>query len=223
LKKHILEVDSVRKQFDNKLVVSDVYLKCETNEIIGLLGRNGSGKSTLLKIIFGIVSAENKCIRIDGVVKNKVYQLLKEISYLHQEQFIPNHLSVKKAIFLSISIEKTAGFLEDTMIQSILDKKIKYLSSGELRYLEIKLVLYNSSKFVLLDEPYNGLSPIMVEKVNQLIKDNSSKKGIVITDHDYENVIGISTQLLLMKEGKVHIVKDKMDLMEKGYLSSRMV
>jgi ABC-type cobalamin/Fe3+-siderophores transport system ATPase subunit len=56
-----------------------------------------------------------------------------------------------------------------------------------------------------------------------LIKDNSSKKGIVITDHDYENVIGISTQLLLMKEGKVHIVKDKMDLMEKGYLSSRMV
>lgn len=223
MKKHILEVDSVRKQFDNKLVVSDVYLKCETNEIIGLLGRNGSGKSTLLKIIFGIVSAENKCIRIDGVVKNKVSQLLKEISYLHQEQFIPNHLTVKKAISLSISIEKMADFLEDTMIQSILDKKINYLSSGELRYLEIKLVLFNSSKFVLLDEPYNGLSPIMVEKVNQLIKDNSSKKGIVITDHDYENVIDVSTQLLLMKEGKVHIVKGKMDLMEKGYLSSRMV
>ncbi|TRX38069.1 ATP-binding cassette domain-containing protein [Flavobacterium sp. ZT3R18] len=223
MKKHILEVDSVRKQFDSKLVVSDVYLKCETNEIIGLLGRNGSGKSTLLKIIFGIVSAENKCIRIDGVVKNKVSQLLKEISYLHQESFIPNHFTVKKAISLSVSIEKIADFLEDTMIQSILDKKINYLSSGELRYLEIKLVLFNSSKFVLLDEPYNGLSPIMVEKVNQLIQDNSSKKGIVITDHDYENVIGISTQLLLMKEGKVHTVKNKMDLMERGYLSSRMV
>lgn len=223
MKKHILEVDSVRKHFDYKLVVSDVYLKCETNEVIGLLGRNGSGKSTLLKIIFGIVSAENKCIRIDGFVKNKVSQLLNEISYLHQESFIPNHFTVKKAISLSISIEKTADFLEDTMIQSILDKKINYLSSGELRYLEIKLVLFNSSKFVLLDEPYNGLSPIMVEKVNQLIKDNSSNKGIVITDHDYENVIGISTQLLLMKEGKVHAIKDKMDLMEKGYLSSRMV
>jgi ABC-type multidrug transport system ATPase subunit len=223
LKKHILEVDSVRKQFDNKLVVSDVYLRCETNEIIGLLGRNGSGKSTLLKIIFGIVSAENKCIRIDGVVKNKVSQLHKEISYLHQESFIPNYFTVKKAISLSISIEKMTDFLEDTMIQSILNKKINYLSSGELRYLEIKLVLFNSSKFVLLDEPYNGLSPIMVEKVSQLIKDNSSKKGIVITDHDYENVISISTQLLLMKEGKIHTVKDKMNLMEKGYLSSRMV
>ena len=223
MKKHILEVDSVRKQFGNKLIVSDVYLKCETNDVIGLLGRNGSGKSTLLKIIFGLVSAENKCIRIDGVVKTKVSQLLKDISYLDQESFIPIHFTVRKAISLSISIEKTAGFLADTMIQSIFDKKINYLSSGELRYLEIKLVLFNSSKFVLLDEPYNGLSPIMVEKVNQLIKDNSSKKGIVITDHDYENVIGISTQLLLMKEGKIHTVKDKMDLMEKGYLSSRMV
>jgi ABC-type multidrug transport system ATPase subunit len=223
LKKHILEVDSIRKEFDNRLVVSDVYLKCETNEIVGLLGRNGSGKSTLLKIIFGIVSAENKCIRIDGVVKNKESLLLNEISYLHQEQFIPNHFSVKKAVFLSISIENRTEFLDDIAIQSILDKQINYLSGGELRYLEIKLVLFNSSKFVLLDEPYNGLSPIMVEKVNQLIRDNSSRKGIVITDHDYENVIGISTQLLLMKEGKIHTVKNKMDLMEKGYLSSRMV
>ena len=71
MKKHILEVDSFQKYFGDKLVVSDVYLKCETNDIIGLLGRNGSGKSTLLKIIFGIVNANNKSVRIDGIVKNK--------------------------------------------------------------------------------------------------------------------------------------------------------
>jgi len=222
LRSHILEVDSIRKHFDYKLVISDVYLKCVSNDIIALLGRNGSGKSTLLRIIFGIVSAENKYIRIDGIVKNKTASLLDEISYLHQESFIPSHLSVKKAIFLSISFEKRICFLEDSLIQSILSKKISYLSSGELRYLEIKLVLFNSSKFVLLDEPYNGLSPIMIEKVNQLIKDNSLKKGIVITDHNYENVIRISTQLLLMKDGKIHAIKDKNELVEKGYLSLRM-
>jgi ABC-type multidrug transport system ATPase subunit len=216
-------VDSVRKHFVNKVVISDVYLKCETNEIIGLLGRNGSGKSTLLKIIFGIVSAENKCIRIDGVVKNKRAQWLQEISYLSQDSFVPKHLSVIKTISLSICAEQRNAFLEDSMIQSILNNTINCLSSGELRYLEIKLVLFNSSKFVLLDEPYNGLSPVMIEKINLLIVNNSSKKGIVITDHDYENVIRISTQLLLMKEGKIHIVKDKIDLIEKGYLSARMV
>jgi ABC-type multidrug transport system ATPase subunit len=219
LSKHILEVDSVRKLFDNKLIVSDVYLKCETSNIIGLLGRNGSGKSTLLKIIFGIVSAENKCIRIDGTVRNKTSKVLKEISYLHQEQFIPNYFQVKKAISLSIGVLEKEEFLDDNLIQSIFNKKISQLSSGELRYLEIKLVLYNSSKFVLLDEPFNGLSPLMVEKVIQLIKENSFKKGIIIKDHDYENVMAIATQLLLMKEGKIHTIKDKTDLVEKGYLS----
>lgn len=223
MSKHILEVDSVRKLFGNKLVVSDVYLKCETSNIIGLLGRNGSGKSTLLKIIFGIISAENKCIRIDGTVQNKTAEILKEISYLHQEQFIPSYFSVKKAISLSIENWEEEEFLNDNLIQSIFNKKISHLSSGELRYLEIKLVLYNSSKFVLLDEPFNGLSPLMVEKTMQLIKENSFKKGIIITDHDYENVMTIATHLLLMKDGKIHMIKGKSDLIEKQYLSPSMI
>ena len=98
MKKHILEVDSVQKRYDTQSILSDVYLKCETNDIIGLLGRNGSGKSTLLKIIFGIENADFKFVRIDGVVKTKTSALFNEISYLSQDNFIPNQLSVKKAI-----------------------------------------------------------------------------------------------------------------------------
>jgi ABC-type multidrug transport system ATPase subunit len=218
LKKHVLEVDSVQKQLNSKWILSDVYLKCETNDIIGLLGRNGSGKSTLLKIIFGIIPSDNKCIRINGIVKNKTSDLLQEVSYLSQEKFIPNYLTVKKAIYLSVEPEREQNFYDDEMIQSITDKRIKQLSGGELRYLEIKILLSKSSKFVLLDEPYNGLSPLMVEKINQLIKDNSFQKGIIITDHDYENIIRISNQLLLLKNGKIHHLKDETELIEKGYL-----
>lgn len=220
MKKHILEVDGIQKKFNERIILSDVYLKCETSEIIGLLGRNGSGKSTLLKIIFGIESAPNKCIRIDSVSKNNENSLLKEISYLSQEQFIPNHLSVKKAILLSVDKQKITFFYEDEFIQSILNKRIHQLSSGELRYLEIKIVLFNPSKFVLLDEPYNGLSPIMADVVNELIKVNSAGKGIIVTDHNYLNVIRISTQLVLIKDGKTHCIKDKAELVDKGYLTS---
>lgn len=220
MKKHILEVDGIQKSFNGKVVLSDVYLKCETSEIIGLLGRNGSGKSTLLKIIFGIVSAPNKCIRIDSVSRNNSNSLSKEISYLHQEQFIPNHLSVKKAISLSIDKQNIKSFCEDKFIKTLLNKKISHLSSGELRYLEIKIVLFNSSKFVLLDEPYNGLSPLMAEVVNEMINENSHKKGIVITDHNYQNVIKISTRLVLIKEGKTHQISENAELIEKGYLTS---
>ena len=218
MKKHILEVDGIQKKYNDRVILSDVYLKCETSQIIGLLGRNGSGKSTLLKIICGTISAPNKCIRIDFVSKNNDNNVFKDISYLSQEQFIPNHLSVKKAIVLSIDKQKIKFFCEDEFIQSIFGKRISYLSGGELRYLEIKIVLFNSSKFVLLDEPYNGLSPIMVDVVNELIKENSEKKGIVITDHNYKNVIKISTQVVLIKDGKTHYIRNNAELVEKGYL-----
>ena len=69
LRKYILEVDGIQISYNGKVLLSDVYLKCETTEIIGLLGRNGSGKSTLLKIIFGLISAPDKCIRVDGISK----------------------------------------------------------------------------------------------------------------------------------------------------------
>ena len=205
------------------MVVSDVYLKCETNDVIGLLGRNGSGKSTLLKIIFGIISANSRFVRIDGISKHNSSQLLNEISYLPQDNFIPSHFLVKKAISLSINKEEILSFYEDKMIQSIQNKKIHHLSSGELRYLEIKLILFNPSKFVLLDEPYNGLSPIIVDKVNQLINDNFCRKGIIISDHNYENVINVSNKLMLMIDGNLHYLKDKNELVEKGYLTDGMI
>ncbi|KIA98200.1 ABC transporter [Flavobacterium sp. KMS] len=223
MKRHILEIDSVKKSFGEKIILSDVYLQCETNDIIGLLGRNGSGKSTFLKIIFGVISADFKFVRIDGVMKTKTRELMSEISYLSQDNFIPNVFSVKKAIRLSIAKERIDSFCNDEMIQVITDKKISHLSGGELRYLEIKLVLENSSKFVLLDEPYNGLSPLMIEKVNQLIIMNSCKKGIIISDHNYRNVISISTRLVLIKDGKLNHLKDKNELIEKGYLSPEMI
>jgi ABC-type lipopolysaccharide export system ATPase subunit len=221
--KSILEVDSVQKQYNGKIIVSDVYLKCETTDIIGVLGRNGSGKSTLLKIIFGIVTADFKFVRIDGTVKSKTSNLLNQISYLPQDNFIPDLFSVKKTILLSITKDKLKEFYADKMIQSMLNKKIKHLSGGELRYLEIKLILNTPSKFVLLDEPYNGLSPLMVEKINGLITSISNEKGIVITDHNYENVIKVSTKLVLMKEGKLHHLKSKNELVEKGYLKPGMI
>ena len=219
---HILEADSIQKSYANKLILSDVYLKCHTGEIMGLLGRNGSGKSTLLKIIFGIVAADFKFIRIDGAIKSQTAHLLKEISYLNQDSFIPQNLSVAKAISLSIMPDKIDGFYNDAMIEAIKNKKVAHLSSGELRYLEIKIVLSKDSKFALLDEPYNGLAPMMIDQINALVIANSASKGIIITDHNYENVIKVSTRLVLMHDGKTRHLGDKNQLVDFGYLREGM-
>jgi ABC-type multidrug transport system ATPase subunit len=223
LEKHVLEIDSVQKSYNFKLVLIDVYLKCETNDVIGVLGRNGSGKSTLLKIIYGIIDADFKHVLVDGILKNKNSQLIKEISYLDQDDFIPGHFTVKKAITLSIDKKDSVEFLNDDFIKTILNKKISQLSGGELKYLEVKLVLSNDSNFVLLDEPYKGLSPILIDKINQLIIENSKNKGIIITDHKYLNVIKVSNRLVLMKSGAIYNLKDKSELINHGYLNEGVI
>ncbi len=220
MKKHILEISGIQKKFGEKTILSDVFLKCETSEIIGLLGRNGSGKSTLLKIVAGLESVPDRCVRINSVSLNTKNVLLNEVSYLDQDRFIPNHLSVQKAISLAIDKEERASFCDDDFIQNLLKKKIKHLSTGELRYLEIKMVLSNASLFVLLDEPYNGLSPLMIEMINEMLRASLNKKGIIITDHNYQNVIKIANRLVLIKDGKTHQIKEKNELIEKGYLTS---
>ncbi|WP_349293675.1 ATP-binding cassette domain-containing protein [Flavobacterium marginilacus] len=176
-----------------------------------------------LKIIFGIESADFKFVRIDGSVKTKTKDLFNEISYLPQDNYIPKVFSVKKAIELSVTKDRISEFYTDQLINTMVEKKIAHLSGGELRYLEIKIILNNSSKFILLDEPYNGLSPLMVEKVNELIMENSKIKGIIISDHNYENVIKVSNRLILLKEAKAHHLLCKEELIEKGYLKKGML
>jgi len=219
LNKHILEIGGIQKSFSNKLLLSDIYLKIQTGEIIGLLGRNGSGKSTLLKIIFGIIPASGKSIFIDRISKNNS-SVLNQISYLCQNQFIPNHFSIFKTISLSIDKQNVALFCEDDFLKPLLNQKIRDLSFGELRYLEVKLILFSNSKFALLDEPFSGLSPKMIEIVVELIKENALQKGIFITDHNYRNVMDIATDLLLLKDGKLHKINEKAELFQKEYLIS---
>ncbi|KAF2332708.1 ATP-binding cassette domain-containing protein [Flavobacterium nitrogenifigens] len=223
MKKHILEISGIQKSFNDKLLLSDIYLKLETGQIIGLFGRNGSGKSTLLKIIFGIVPALDKSIFINGISKNNSSVLLNEIRYLHQNQFIPNHFSVFQTIRLSVDKQKIFVFCEDDFLKPLLNQKIKDLSFGELRYLQVKLMFFNQSKFVLLDEPFSGLSPKMIEIIMLLIKENSEEKGIILTDHNYKSVIGIATDLRMLKEGKLRVINKKAELVSEGYLANSTI
>ncbi|WP_428224010.1 ATP-binding cassette domain-containing protein [Flavobacterium sp.] len=221
--KGLLEVDSVQVRYAGRLVVSDVYLQCQAGQIVGLLGRNGSGKSSLLKAVFWAIPADYKFVRVNGQVIQSIADAMKTISYLPQDSFLPEYLTVKKVVHLSIDKAVIPQFLDDTMMQQIYDKKVKHLSGGELRYLEIKLVLHNPSSFVLLDEPYNGLSPLMKEKINTLLVQEVKQKGIIITDHDYQNVLNVANTIILMKNGKTHPIQNTNELISEGYSLSGML
>lgn len=213
---HILEVDSVQKYFGERSILTDVYLQCRTGEIIGLLGRNGCGKSTLMQIIFGTLDAQ-KFIRIDGTIYEEPYKTKDLIAYLPQHDFIPKYLSVKKAAHLYLG-KKTEHFLDDAVLKPLSNHKIGALSGGEIRYLEVKLLLNTPSRFILLDEPFSGVSPVMVEQIQKLILEKSPEKGIILSDHDYRNVLKITSRCCLIHQGSIKAIAGKEDLVRWGYI-----
>lgn len=215
---NLLEIDSVVKSFDMHVVLTDIYLKCRTGDIIGMLGRNGTGKSTLMKILFGTLRADTKFIRIDGKVYNQPYKTINEICYLPQDSFLPKHLSIEKTIELYLGKNQVQNFLEDPILQKLNTSKISYLSGGELRYLEIKLLLHTDCKFILLDEPFNGVSPILVGEIKKLILKTSEFKGIILTDHDYRNVLNVANRFCMIYDGGIKRIDDKEELVRWGYI-----
>jgi ABC-type lipopolysaccharide export system ATPase subunit len=220
---HILEVDSVNFSIGERKILSDIYLKCQTGEIVGVFGRNGSGKSSLMKIIFGTLIPQFKVVRIDGKYLKTPYLEPKGISFLTQDDFIPKHLSVRKAIDLFLAKYQIECFLQDDFIEKIIDSKISTLSGGESKYVHVKLILSINSKFSLIDEPFSGVSPIMVERIISLIQEASTDKGIIITDHNYRNVLTLSTQIYHIKDGYGKMLNHPMDLIAQGYLKEGML
>jgi lipopolysaccharide export system ATP-binding protein len=212
----LLEVDSVIKSYDLRQILTDVYVKCVSGDIIGLLGRNGIGKSTMLKIIFGTLVADNKFIRINQQVIDKPYLKKDLINYLPQDGFLPVNMTVKQVVGLYFN--DSTIILDDDILKNVINTRISNLSGGEGRYLEIKMLLFSKSKFVLLDEPFNGVAPILIDSIKDLIKEQSISKGIILTDHDYRNVLDVANKYYLMFDGGLKEITDKSELIDWGYI-----
>lgn len=213
-----LHVDSVMKNYGRRQLLTDIYLNCEQGEIVGLLGRNGSGKSTLLEIIFSSKSADGKFIRIgDKVIKNlsNAHNLIK---YLPQDSFLPNHLKVRKIISVFSDGQNEAIIKEHSLIVPMLNKKCYELSGGEKRLLEIYLIIYSNAKYVLIDEPFNGIAPLYKESIKNLIREQSKNKGFIITDHDYRNILDLATKVILLHDGGTKEITEIEELKFWGYI-----
>lgn len=208
-----LYIDSVQFNYSShQQLLTGAYLKCRIGDIVGLLGRNGSGKSTFMKIIFGSLKAHHSYLMINGKRTNKAY-LTKKISYLPQDSFLPTHEKVKTIIRLLVDDQQIRSkLLEDIRIKSLTDRKIHQLSGGELRYLEVCLLMHQPTDFILLDEPFTGLEPMHIEHIVSLILHFKQTKGIVISDHNYRNVLDIATQILLLQNGACRQITNEKEL-----------
>ncbi|RAI94937.1 MutS-related protein [Algoriphagus yeomjeoni] len=216
---HSLEVDSIIKSFGQKHLLTDIYLKCATGEVIGILGRNGTGKSTLLQIIFGSVETENKSIRVDGKPLSKAYSTGDKIAYLPQGNFLPKNITVSGVIRTFIPDEtRRSSVKANIRVEPLLKKKINSLSGGEKRYLQVLLILNLPTAFALLDEPFSQVEPLYRAEIKALIDLHKQEKGIIITDHDYVNLMDVSDKTFLLTGGALKPIQDRKQLIEYNYL-----
>ncbi|AFL82478.1 ABC-type multidrug transport system, ATPase component [Aequorivita sublithincola DSM 14238] len=206
--------------FGEKEVLKEISFSLKTGEILGIFGRNGCGKTTLLKMIFGTLQLGSINISINDQKINPLENISKErIAYLPQHSFLPKNIKVRDIIPIYFDQEKKQeAVFYDPLIAKLAAKKIGELSLGQVRYLEVLLVGNLNHSFLMLDEPFSMIDPLHKMEISKLLNKLKAEKGIIITDHYYEDVLRITTQNLIIKEGISIPIESKEDLKKLEYL-----
>ena len=211
-----LNIQNIRKQYNKNIVVKDISLSVKSGEVIGLLGPNGAGKTTSFYMIVGLVSADHGSILIDNknLSKMPIHSRSKlGISYLPQEPSIFRKLTVSQNILSILELRnipeesrkrKLESLLNELNIEHIKNNQAVSLSGGERRRVEIARCLATDPKFILLDEPFAGIDPIAVLDIQKIITHLASLGiGILITDHNVRETLGICDRAYIVNQGKI--------------------
>ena len=215
-KKNTLLADSIRLSFGAFDVLNGAWLRAETGKVTGVLGRNGCGKTCMFRSIMSELKPQDIFVKFNDQVITGSYQMGLYVKYLPQKSFLPGKLSLKEA-FSWFGKDFSEFIAEFPHFVPNADEKIGDLSGGEIRIVEIWLCLNSGSPFCILDEPFSYLSPVYVEQVQRIILQRKLQMGIVISDHNYQALLQIADEVLLLSDGYVHLVREQSDLIRYGY------
>jgi len=212
----VLKAEGVTKSYNGRRVVNGVNLEVQGGEVVGLLGPNGAGKTTTFHMMVGLVRPDHGQVFLNGedLTQAPIYQRARAgISYLPQESSVFRRLTVEEnllAIMETLDIseeeqkERCKGLLRMLGISQLARNKAYTLSGGERRRVEIARALVLSPFFVLLDEPFTGVDPIAVAEIQKIIRKlTTSGIGLLITDHNVRETLGICDRAYILNEGLV--------------------
>ncbi|MCG6886027.1 MAG: LPS export ABC transporter ATP-binding protein [Proteobacteria bacterium] len=213
----VLSANKLGKSYRSRRVVDDVSLTIHSGQVVGLLGPNGAGKTTCFYMIVGQVPCAEGSIRIDDIELTRQpmhLRALHGLGYLPQDASVFKNLSVADNIMAVLEIredlEKTARIellaelLRDLHIDHLSDQPGVSLSGGERRRVEIARALAANPRFILLDEPFAGVDPISVVDIQQIIRQLCARGiGILLTDHNVREALGICHHAYVLNEGRV--------------------
>lgn len=222
---HLLETKKLVKTYGGRRVVDGLSITVGRSEIVGLLGPNGAGKTTSFYMIVGIIAPDEGHIYFDqaDITRQPIHERCRlGMGYLAQESSIFRKLTVEEnimAILETLEIsprerrKRLQSLLEELNIAHLAKSKAYTLSGGERRRLEITRALVTNPSFLLLDEPFSGIDPIVVAEAQEIIQDLKRKGlGILLTDHNVRETLAITDRAYLVADGRVLISGTAQDL-----------
>jgi lipopolysaccharide export system ATP-binding protein len=213
----VLSAKRLGKSYQSRRVVDDVSLTVHSGQVVGLLGPNGAGKTTCFYMVVGQIPCDEGSIEIDDIDLTGLpmhLRALHGLGYLPQDASVFRNLSVADNIMAVLEIredlqkntrnELLANLLCDLHIDHLVDQPGISLSGGERRRVEIARALAANPRFILLDEPFAGVDPISVVDIRQIIEQLCVRGiGILITDHNVREALGICHHAYILNQGRV--------------------
>ena len=212
----ILKGKSLKKTLDEKELLAEIDIFVDSKKIYGLLGPNGAGKTTLFSILAGLIKPSDGEIFFDTKnVNNLNFEKRSEygVIYLPQEPSVFRELTVEENLKAALEAKKykkleikskILEILEEFNLKEISKQKCISLSGGQRRRVEIARAIALSPKLILLDEPFAGIDPLVINEIKSLIKNLKDKKiGILISDHNVKATLDICDFIYVMNAGRV--------------------
>ncbi len=213
----MLVAQGLRKAYRSREVVKDFGLSLDAGEVVGLLGPNGAGKTTCFYMIVGLVPADAGQIVLDGkdITSEPMYARAKYgVGYLPQEPSVFRKLTVADNIRLVLELREDldkagqerelASLLDELQVGHVAEQIGASLSGGERRRVEIARALAARPRLMLLDEPFAGVDPISVGEIQRIVRHLKNRGiGVLITDHNVRETLGICDRAYILNEGGV--------------------
>ena len=213
----MLVATGLQKSFKGRTVVRDFDFSISEGEIVGLLGPNGAGKTTTFYMVVGLIGADSGRISLDNhdITQMPMHARARlGVGYLPQEPSVFRRLTVAENVLAILELRQDLDadgrraeletLLDELQIAHIADSKGVSLSGGERRRVEITRALAAKPRFMLLDEPFAGIDPISVVEIQRIVKQLKSRGiGILITDHNVRETLGICDRAYIMSDGAV--------------------
>lgn len=217
-----LRAVGLKKRYGSRWVVQDVSLEVKSGEVVGLLGPNGAGKTTTFNMVVGLIVSDGGTIELNGqsISHLPIYKRSRMgVSYLPQEASVFRRMTVEENIRAILELQhdengksytraaidkKLDDLLDELQISRLRTNPAMSLSGGERRRTEIARALAAEPKFILLDEPFAGVDPIAVIEIQRIIRFLKNRGiGVLITDHNVRETLGICDHAYIINEGEV--------------------